>query len=97
MILLQESDSPFDDVTQIASKQFHVYHGADQLIFLSPKNNFELGGVMAKTVISGKSNQNSDLGKAEALEKHVKAVTMRAGSSPRRATSSSGTKKPRTA
>ena len=58
VIRLQESVSLIDEVTQIATKEFHNYHGADQLIWFR-KYNFEPGGVMTKTAISGTSNQET--------------------------------------
>ena len=61
VIRLQAADSHLDEVTKIATEQFHVYHGADQLI-LPRKNMFEPGGVMTKTVISGTSNQDTFFG-----------------------------------
>ena len=56
VIPLQESDSLIDEVTQIATKEFHNNHGADQLIWFR-KYNFEPGGVMTKTAISGTSTR----------------------------------------
>ena len=42
--LLQEAESHLE-IANIATEQFRVYHGADQL-FLFHKNTFEPGGVM---------------------------------------------------
>ena len=61
-MLLQEAESHCDEVTQIATEQFHIFHGADQLILLH-RNTFKFGGVMTgEEVIPGTSNQaTSDL------------------------------------
>ena len=55
VILFQQADSLLDEVTKIATEQFHVYHGADYFCFT---NMFQPGGVMTKTVISATSNHN---------------------------------------
>ena len=58
VILLQEAVSHLDEATKIDPEQFHVYHGADQLI-LSYKNTFDLGIVKTDKVILGTSNQDT--------------------------------------
>ena len=57
MILFQEAESHFDD-TNIATEQFHVYQGADQLIVLR-KSTFEPDVSKTEEVIPDMSKQGS--------------------------------------
>ena len=53
-ILLQEAETHFQEIANIAAQQFDIYQGADQLI-LFPKHTFEPGGVKTEDVIPGTS------------------------------------------
>ena len=56
--LLHEAESQLDEVAYVATVQFHVYHGTDQLI-LFHKNTFEPGGVMIERVIQDTTKQDT--------------------------------------
>ena len=58
MILLQEAESHFHGITEIAAEQFHVYQGSNQLMMFH-KNTFKSGGVQTEGVIRGTSKQDS--------------------------------------
>ena len=56
VVLLQEAESHFHEIAENAAEQFHMYHGADQLI-LFHNNTFDPGGVETEGKIPGPSKQ----------------------------------------
>ena len=58
VILVQEAESHYREIVTSAGQQFHVYQGADQLIFCN-KSTFEPEGVRIPEEISGTSKHDS--------------------------------------
>ena len=58
VFLLQEAESYFGEIAKTAAEQFHIYHGADQLI-LFHKNAFQSHGMKTAKVILGTLKQDT--------------------------------------
>ena len=71
---LQESESDFDGIAEIAAEQFHINRSADQLILFHEKT-FEPGGVTTEGEIPGTSKQASFSLKCLMVKVCVKAAT----------------------
>ena len=71
---LQESESDFDEIAEIAAEQFHINRSADQLILFHEKT-FEPGGVTTEGEIPGTSKQASFSLKCLMVKVYVQAAT----------------------